>query len=225
MKILIIEDDKALADFLRKGLSYEGYESFHKDDGKEGLEFIIKNNPDMVILDLGLPSLSGEEVLKEMRKQDITVPVIVLTGIKKPGERIKLLNLGADDYLSKPFSFVELVTRIKSVAKKTNGGNAKNEIFEIGDLIINKNTRMVEKNGKRIKLRMKEFDLLIYLAQHPNEIISRESIIKNVWDYDTNLCSNTVDAHVSSLRKKINEGSKKKIIETVHGMGYILNKD
>jgi len=225
MKVLIIEDDKALADFLRKGLSYEGYKAFHRIDGKEGLEFIIKRKPDIVILDLGLPTLSGEEILKEMRKKDIMIPVIVLTGIRKPGQRIKFLNLGADDYLCKPFSFVELAARVKAVFRRATGGNAKNEIIEIDNLRINRNTRIVEKNGKRIKLRLKEFDLLLYMSQNPNEIISRETLIKNVWDYNTNFYSNTVDAHISSLRKKISSGSKKNIIETVHGMGYILNKN
>ena len=222
MKIFLVEDDIDIINFLKKSLEAEGYEVDYENDGKKALDHIKKNNPDLIILDLILPGMGGEEIMRELRMMKISTPVIILTAISKSEQRVRMLDLGADDYLCKPFSIVELIARIKSVLRRSGKVENDPEIIKAGDIIIYRNMRMVTRGGKEIKLRYREYELLLYMIKNPNSIISRDALIRNVWNYNTDIYSNTVDAHMSSLRKKINKGFDKDAIETVYGVGYIF---
>ena len=226
MKILLVEDEFEIANFLIRGLKNEGHETIHITDGKEALDAILNRNFDLVILDLMLPSMHGADIVKEARMQQKTVPIIVLTIIQDTESKTKLFNLGVDDYLVKPFSFVELVARIGSVTRRANHP-AKEEPQEIvvNDIKIIPKMRAALRNNKPIKLRLKEYELLKYLMEHPNEVINRDTLVEKIWDYNARILSNTVDSHVSVLRKKINKGFKNKMIETIHGVGYILRQE
>lgn len=225
MKILVIEDELEIANFLMRGLKYERYQVELVTDGKEGLDRILNEYFDMVILDLLLPSMGGEEVLKQVRAHRITTPIIILTAIEDVENKTKLLNAGADDYLAKPFSFVELAARIKSVLRRTHSQSQPSEELKVGDLKLIPSMRRVMRGNKIIKLRLKEYSLLEYLMAHTNEVISRSRLMEKVWDYNADLFSNTVDSHISLLRRKINKDFKNKLIETIHGVGYILRDE
>lgn len=222
MKILLIEDELELSNFLIRGLNKEGYDVDHLEDGQKVMNQLNKHKYDVMILDLLLPKTSGEEVLKEMRMNKNFMPVIVLTAIDDVETKTKILNMGADDYLVKPFSFVELIARIKSVLRRSQGGMQNSQPIKVGDLVLDPEMRMVTRAGKPIKLRLKEYVLLEFFMQNVNKVINRSMLIEKIWDYNAQLYSNTVDSHISSLRKKINAGYDKKLIETVHGVGYIL---
>jgi len=222
MKLLLVEDESEIANFLIRGLKYEGYKVEHLTDGKEAYSRILQNHFDIIVLDLRLPNMNGEEILKKARAQKITTPVIVLTAIDDTEVKTKLLNAGADDYLAKPFSFVELIARIKAILRRSGSRVENVEEVNVGDLKLIPSMHMVTRGGKKIKLRLKEYALLEYLMRNPNKIVTRNTLLENVWDYNARIFSNTIDSHVSSLRKKVNEGFKEKLIETVHGVGYIL---
>jgi DNA-binding response OmpR family regulator len=222
MKLLLVEDESEIANFLIRGLKYEGYKVEHLTDGKEAYSRILQNHFDIIVLDLRLPNMNGEEILKKARAQKITTPVIVLTAIDDTEVKTKLLNAGADDYLAKPFSFVELIARIKAILRRSGSRVENVEEVTVGDLKLTPSMHMVTRGGKKIKLRLKEYALLEYLMRNPNKIVTRNTLLENVWDYNARIFSNTIDSHVSSLRKKVNEGFKEKLIETIHGVGYIL---
>ena len=226
MKILVVEDEFDIANFLIRGLRSEGNVVEYVNEGKEAFNAILNGDFDVVILDLLLPNMSGEEVLKETRMRKNDTPIIVLTVIQDTESKIRLLNLGADDYLVKPFSFVELYARIKSIFRRSDKKNQnKGEEIVVGDLKIISSRRAMYRGNKLIKLRLKEYELLKYLMTHPDEVIARNTLAEKVWDYNARIFSNTVDSHISLLRKKINEGIDKKIIDTIHGIGYILHSD
>jgi DNA-binding response OmpR family regulator len=225
MKILLVEDEIEIANFLIQCLKHEGYTVEHVDNGKDAVKAILDGDFDVVLLDLLLPQMSGEEVLKKVRDKQNTAPIIVLTVIQDGDSKINLLNLGADDYIVKPFSFEELAGRIKSVFRRTNQKDDESEEMTIGDLKIVPSMRAAYRGGKLIKLRMKEYELLQYLMRNPNQVISNNTLIEKVWDYNARIFSNTVGSHISLLRKKIDKGAKKKMIETVHGVGYMLRSE
>lgn len=222
MRILLIEDESEIANFLIRGLKYEGYKVEHMADGKEAYGHILQNHFDLIILDLRLPGMSGAEILKKARAQKINTPVIVLTGIDDMETRTELLNSGADDYLVKPFSFTELIARIKAVLRRSASRVEHTEELVVKDLRLIPSMHMVTRKGKKIKLRLKEYALLEYLMRNPNKIVTRNTLLENIWDYNARIFSNTIDSHISSLRKKINERFKEKLVETIHGVGYIL---
>lgn len=222
MKILLIEDELELSSFLIRGLKKEGYEIDHLEDGKNIMTHLKKNQYDVLILDLLLPTVSGEEILKEIRMNRNIMPVIVLTAVDDVETKTKILNMGADDYLVKPFSFVELIARIKSVLRRSQGNAQPTQQLKVGDLVLDPEMRMVTREDKPIKLRLKEYILLEYFMQNADKVVNRSTLIEKIWDYNAQLYSNTVDSHISSLRKKINQGYDKKLIETIHGVGYIL---
>lgn len=222
MKILLIEDDKEVAGFLVRGLKYEGYLVDHMADGEAIFECLNLNHYELLILDLVLATGSGEQILRNLRLQKNTIPAIVLTAINDTATKTRLLNLGADDYLVKPFSFVELAARIKSVLRRSQGVVQPMQELKVGELILNPSLKSVTRKDKKIRLRCKEYALLEYFMRNPDKIINRNNLIESVWDYNARLFSNTVDAHISQLRKKINEGFDHRLIETIHGFGYIL---
>ncbi len=225
MKLLLVEDELELANFLIRGLKYEGYSIDHVNNGLEAEECLQKKKYDLVILDLILPSISGEKILENMRLNKDITPVIVLTAVNDIDVKTNLLNMGADDYLIKPFSFVELIARIKSIHRRSQGVKQQTQEVKVGKLVLSPAMRMAYKNGKPIKLRLKEYALLEYFMQNPDKVINRSTLIEKIWDYNAKLFSNTVDSHISLLRKKINTENKEPIIETVHGIGYIMRSD
>ena len=224
MKILVIEDDKEIANFLKRGFRTYRYEITHVNDGEEAFKITQKEKFDCIILDLLLPKTSGVKVLEEIRKKDSLTPIIILSAISDTTTKIELLNNGADDYIEKPFSFAELHARIKSVLRRLNPPAKPEEEEElvVENLKLIPSMRLVTRKGKTIKLRLKEYAMLEYFMRHPNQIIERGTLVENVWDYNAKIYSNTVDSHVSLLRKKINSGFKEKLIDTIHGIGYIL---
>lgn len=222
MKALIIEDEPGIVNFLLRGLTSEGYKVDHVDDGAEALKLMKKRPFDVVILDLILPGISGEEILEEMRQRKDSTPVIILTSVNDVEVKTRVLNSGADDYLVKPFSFVELLARLASVLRRAKNYQPDSEELVVGDLKMIPDRHLVTRKGKTIPLRLKEYALLAYLMRNRDRVIPRSTLVEQVWDYNAQLFSNTVDSHISLLRKKINKGFKQKLIDTVHGVGYIL---
>jgi DNA-binding response OmpR family regulator len=222
MRILIVEDQENLAKLIKRGLESEGFAIDYLLDGQAGLDRIqlSSNDYDLIILDLMLPRKNGIEICKQTREAKITTPILILTAKDAEEDIVEGLNAGADDYLVKPFSFDILLARINAILRRPK------EILpaelKIKDLVLNPVSHMVLKGGKEIKLTLKEFSLLEYLMRHPNQVMNREQIISNLWDFAFDSFSNIVDVHITNLRKKIGD-HKASLIETMHGIGYRLN--
>jgi DNA-binding response OmpR family regulator len=223
MKALIIEDNQEICCFIKKGLQYENFIVDTANDGETGLEKTEANSYDIIICDLLLPKMDGAEFIKKFREKKHSTVIIVITAIHDQESRIRLLNMGADDYLEKPFSFTELVARIRAILRRIQH-SVPTESIKIDDLTINSRTREVKRGHKLIKLRNKEFSLLEYLVKHRGEAVNHTMILENVWDFNNSSLSNTVGTHISNLRKKIDRGFNNKLIQTVHGFGYRISK-
>ena len=222
MRITLIEDEKQLANIVKKGLEEEGYSVDVAHDGEEGL-YMVENYPsDVVILDIMLPLLDGISILSSMRKKGIKTPVLLLTAKDTITDKIKGLDSGADDYLTKPFEFGELLARIRALIRRK--ADIKDTVIRIGDLEINTANREIKRGGKTIQLSAKEYAMLQYMAYNKDKIVSRTDLIEHIYDenFDTN--SNVLDVYVNFLRNKIDKGFKKKMIHTVRGAGYILKE-
>ena len=224
MLILIIEDNQKLATSLKKGLEMEGYAVDHLSDGEAGQRRIETHfeNYDLIILDLMLPKYDGISICKNWRKQNIFIPIIILTAKDTTEDKVLGLNSGADDYLVKPFSFSELLARIKALLRRPQKSLPAQ--LKVCDLKLDLDTRKVFRKNKEIKITLKEFTILEYLMRHPDQVLSREQIIDHVWDFAFDSFSNLVDVHIKNLRKKIDDPYDEKILETVHGMGYRIKK-
>lgn len=222
MRILIVEDEKALANNLKKGFSEEGYSADVAYDGEEG-GFMAETEPyDLIILDIMLPKVDGLTTLKNIRKLGITAPVLMLTAKDAVSDKIKGLDIGADDYITKPFDFDELLARVRALLRRK--GEVKSAILEIGDLEIDTAGHQVRRGGKDIKLSAKEYSLLEYLAYNKGKVITRTDISEHIYDYDFDLDSNIIDVYINYLRNKIDKDFENKLIHTVRGAGYILKE-
>lgn len=222
MRILIVEDEKALANNLRRGLSEEGYSADVAYDGEEG-GFMAETEPyDLIILDIMLPKKDGITVLKNLRKEGIKTPVLMLTAKDAVSDKIKGLDTGADDYITKPFDFDELLARIRSLLRRK--GEVKSAVINIGDLEIDTAGHMVKRGGREIPLSAREYALLEYLAYNKEKVVSRTDISEHIYDYDFDLDSNIIDVYINFLRNKIDKGFDKKLIHTIRGAGYILKE-
>ncbi|MCK5603373.1 response regulator transcription factor [Candidatus Pacearchaeota archaeon] len=224
MKILIIEDDRSIQNFLKRGLRYKQAVVHQAFDGMEGLEKLENNKYDIAIVDLLLPKLDGSSLIQKARDNGIETPIIALSALQELSTKTHLLDIGVDDYMVKPFSFEELFARILAVTRRSQN-KPPTQYIKLDDLTLIPEKRIAERSGKEIPLRKKEYLLLEYFMQHPNKVISREDLIQNVWGYQENMPSNTVDSHISSLRNKINKGYKNSLIDTVHGVGYMLSSN
>ncbi len=223
MRILLVEDEKDLAMIIKQGLEEEGYVVDVAHDGEEGL-YMAENYPaDVVILDIMLPLLDGLSVLKGMRKKGISTPVIMLTARDALIDKIKGLDTGADDYLTKPFVFGELLARVRSLMRRK--ATVKEAVIRIADLEIDTASHEVKRGGKPVQLSAKEYALLEYLAYKKNSVVSRSDIVEHIYHEDTDMDSNVVDVYINYLRNKIDKGFDKKLIQTVRGAGYILKED
>jgi heavy metal response regulator len=221
LRILYVEDDATAREYIEKGLSEQGYQVTTAGDAKSGLALALEAAFDLVILDVMLPDSDGFEILKTLRDKGIDTPAIFLTARSTVTDRIRGLNLGADDYLVKPFAFAELLARISAVARRTlsEPGDGK---LAIGDLELDLRRHAVIRGGKPIELTPKEFSLLEYLLRHQGQAISRAMITEKVWGYGFDTYSNLIDVHINHLRKKVDKGFAAKLIHTVKGVGYVL---
>ncbi|MCS7024940.1 MAG: response regulator transcription factor [Bryobacteraceae bacterium] len=220
MRILVIEDEKRIADFLGRGLESAGYAVDIAHDGKSGLLLSHDCDYDLIILDLNLPDMDGIEVLEKIRNRKICPPVLILSARSAVDDRVKGLELGADDYLVKPFAFVELLARVRALLRR---GQPAPEKLQIGDLTLDCIRRKVTRAGQTIELAPKEFSILEYLMRNPGRPLSRTMIVEHVWDMDYDGLTNIVDVYIRHLRSKIDEGFPTRLIHTVRGIGYMMD--
>jgi two-component system OmpR family response regulator len=222
MKVLLVEDEERIASFVRKGLQAQGMVVDHFDNGDDGYAAALNAPFDIVLLDIMLPGRDGLSILKNLRLKGITTPVIVLTARSELNERLEGLNLGADDYLVKPFYVDELIARIHAVSRRSSG-SASNSLT-VGSLVLDLHNREVHLGGERIELANREFNLLELLMRSPGRIYSRVQILERVWNYDFDPNTNVVDVYIRRLRAKIDSDPGNSAIETVRGVGYRLRK-
>jgi DNA-binding response OmpR family regulator len=218
MKVLIIEDEKKISAFIENGLRSERYAVDTAANGKDGLYLAFTNKYDLLILDIMLPEVNGITICKELRNKKLELPIIMLSALDSVDDRVKGLNAGADDYLVKPFSFDELLARIKALTRRSNKDSS--ETIILGELIIDPEDYSVERKGKKLKLTATEFKLLEYLMKNKGRIVSKTLLLANVWGYNFSPESNIVDVYIKYLRDKIDKGYSKKMIITVRGLGY-----
>ena len=221
MKILIIEDDQVIADFIKKGLSEAGYSVDHIDNGKTGLGFALDRIYDLAIVDLMLPQLDGLSIIDRIREKKINIPIIILSAKRSVDDRIHGLRHGSDDYLTKPFSFSELLARVEALLRRANNVTEPSSL-SIRDLSLDLLSRTVKRNGKNIDLQPKEFALLEYLVRNKDRVVSKTMIMERVWNYDFDPGTNVVEARISKLREKVDKEFELPLIHTVRGLGYIL---
>ena len=223
MRILVAEDDSPLAAFLRKGLEAEHYAVDVVPDGEQAQLMADEYDYDLLVLDLNLPQLDGLEVLKRLRTKKPNLPVLVLTARSRVEDRVKGLDLGADDYLTKPFSFTELSARVRALLRR--GSRSAEAVFRVEDLEMDRVERTIKRAGKRIELTPKEFALLEYLMRNAGRRVTRNMIIEHVWNLSFDTMTNVVDVYINYIRKKVDEGFEPKLIRTIRGVGYQLGSD
>lgn len=222
MRILIIEDEVKTAEYLRKGFSERGFVSDVANDGEDGLHLALTGEYDLIILDVGLPERSGWSVISELRRKEKDIPVLFLTAMDAVEDRVKGLELGADDYLVKPFVFSELVARVRTILRR--GPLKQPDIFTVGDLIIDLVRHKATRANQRLDLTPKEFALLSLLARRAGEVVSRTFIAEQVWDMNFDSDTNVVDVAVRRLRAKVDDPYDTKLIHTLRGVGYVLEE-
>jgi DNA-binding response OmpR family regulator len=220
LRILLVEDEPKVAGFVRRGLIAERYAVDIAADGREGLELAEVFPYDLIVLDLMLPGMEGREVLQRIRRKNTCVPVLVLTARDAIEDKVKLFDAGADDYLTKPFAFAELLVRTKALLRR--GPVNRSSTLTIEDLELDRLTQQVRRGNRRIELTAKEYGLLEYLMLNPGRVLSRNMIIEHVWDQSFDGITNIVDVYVRHLRSKVDDGHDFKMIRTVRGAGYII---
>lgn len=227
MKILLVEDEAPLAGMLSKGLKEAGYEVSVAPDGLIGHDMALKNQFDVLILDIMLPGINGMQLCKELRRQQIDTPILMLTALGTTENIVAGLDSGADDYLVKPFQFAELEARLRVLSRrKLLGSNhVQPDVLQIGNLTLNTSTRTAELNGEPVNLTATEYRLLEFMLQNRGRVLSRMELLENVWGIDFNMSTNVVDVYVNYLRKKVDTNPAQKLIHTMIGMGYILKED
>ena len=218
MRILLLEDEAKVASFVRKGLTAERFAVDVAADGQSGLELAETYDYDLLIVDLMLPKLDGTQVISRLRRRDSKVPVIVLTAKDSLQDKVSNLEAGADDYLTKPFAFAELLARVKALLRR--GPVTRASVVRVGDLELDRLSQAVKRAGERIELTTKEYALLEYLMANTGRVLSRTMIIEHVWDQSFDGVTNIVDVYVRHLRNKVDEGRGTKLIHTVRGVGY-----
>jgi len=224
MRVLLVEDDRGVSRFIKKGLKESGYVVDTAFDGEEGLHLSLSQTYDLIVLDILLPEINGYEVLKSIREKGVMTPVICLTAKDEKEDIVKGLELGADDYLVKPFSFTELLARIKAVLRR---GQKDTELSNLAfeDLALDLINRAARRNEENIELSGKEFLLLEYLMRNPGQILTRTMILENVWGYNFDTSSNIVDVHINHLRMKVDKDFHPKLIHTIKGVGYVIKTE
>jgi heavy metal response regulator len=221
MRILVVEDDKGTARFIQKGLSEEGFMTDVVSGGEEGMFMATTEIYDLIILDVMLPEINGFEVLKGIRQKGVSTPVLFLTAKDEKEDIIHGLDLGADDYLVKPFAFAELLARIRAVLRRGQTGDPTQKLI-VGDLVLDRVGRQARRNDTVIELTAKEFQLLEYMMRNTGQILTKTMILDRVWGYDFDTQSNIIEVHVNRLRAKVDKDFSTKLIHTVRGVGYVI---
>lgn len=222
MRILIVEDEKKVAAFIKRGLEQESYAVDVVEDGEEGQHYAEINHYDAIILDIMLPKKSGLDVLRDIKAAGVKSPVLLLTARDTVEDRVKGLNIGADDYLTKPFAFEELLARLRVLMRRGTGGPS---VLRFADLSLDPSTRRAKRGDIDIELTVKEYALLEYLLRNPNRVLTRTIIAEHVWDQSFDSETNVVDVYINHLRIKLDKDFPKKLIHTVRGVGYVLKDE
>ena len=217
--ILIVEDEPNISDFVKGELEYEGYNVCIKEDGRQGLEEAFKNDYDLVILDIMLPSMNGFEICRRIKKEK-QCPIIMLSAKDSVMDKVNGLQIGADDYIAKPFAIEELLARIEVVFRRQD--NLNNYIVRFKDIVINKSSRIVKRNGNEINLTNKEYELLVILIDNKDKVVTREELLEKIWGYGYEPETNVIDVYIRYLRTKLNNENKEEYIQTIRSVGYIM---
>ena len=218
-KILIIEDESSISDFVKLELEYEGYQISIKEDGREGLKEALENDYDLIILDIMLPSMNGFEICRRLKREKNT-PIIMLSAKDSVTDKVNGLQIGADDYIPKPFAIEELLARINAIFRRVD--SLDNYIVKFKDLVINRNSRTVSKNDKEINLTTKEYELLMILIDNKDKVVTRDELLEKIWGYEYEPETNVTDVYVRYLRSKLNNENKEEYIQTIRSVGYIM---
>lgn len=224
MRILLVEDDAKIALFVKRGLKEAGFAVDDVDNGEDGLHFALTVPYDLAIVDIMLPKLDGLSMIEEIRRREITFPVIILSAKRSVDDRIKGLMIGGDDYLTKPFSFSELLARVHALIRRASKLSNPSTLT-VADLTMNLQTRRVQRKDLVIDLQPLEFSLLEYLMRNTGQVVSKTMIMEHVWDYNFNPGTNVVESKICYLRDKIDRNFEKKLIHTIRGVGYVLKED
>jgi two-component system OmpR family response regulator len=220
VKILVVEDDRVVGQYIRRGLEEAQYHADLVDDGLEALRLISGGHYDLVVLDLRLPGMGGLEVLRTIRDRGNTTPILVLTAQDAVGHKVEALRAGADDYVTKPFAFEEVLARVEALSRRPK--QLSSPKLTVGDLELDVGSREVNRAGRPIELTPKEYAVLEYLMRHPGRVMSRTLITEYAWDYHFDPGTNIVDVVINRLRKKVDAGTEKKLLHTVRGVGYVI---
>jgi two-component system OmpR family response regulator len=223
MRVLLVEDDIKIASFIIRGLRSAGYAVDHAPDGEEGLYLVLTQPYDIAIIDIMLPKRDGLSLIEHMRAKKVNTPVMILSAKGSVDDRVKGLETGGDDYLTKPFAFSELLARVQALIRRA-GGISDPTRLSVGDLSVNLLTREVARGGRNMVLQPLEFSLLEYLMRNAGRIVSKTMIMEHVWDYNFDPQTNVVEVRISRLRDKIDKGYVKKLIHTIRGAGYVLKE-
>ncbi len=218
-KILIVEDESSISDFVKLELEYEGYQVSIKEDGREGLKEALENDYDLIILDIMLPSMNGFEICRRLKREKNT-PVIMLSAKDSVTDKVNGLQIGADDYIPKPFAIEELLARINAIFRRVD--SLDNHIVKFKDLVINRNSRTVSRNDKEINLTNKEYELLMILIDNKDKVVTRDELLEKIWGYEYEPETNVTDVYVRYLRSKLNNENKEEYIQTIRSVGYIM---
>jgi two-component system response regulator MprA len=217
-RLLLVDDDPKIVSLLQRGLAFEGFDVLAAAGGVAALETARLQRPHVVLLDISMPGPDGFEVCRQMRLLN-NAPIIMLTARDETSDKVRALNLGADDYVAKPFDFDELIARIRAVLRRQHGGD---ETVEYDDLVVEPGTREARRHDQPIDLTAREYDLLLFFARHSRQVLTREQILEHVWGYATPVETNVVEVHVGHLRQKLESGGGRRLIQTYRGIGYAL---
>ena len=223
MRVLLVEDDRRMVELLRRGLEEEGYVVTTASHGRTGLEVAMSYGFEIIVLDVMLPGINGYEIARRLRQKDCRTPILMLTARDSVPDIVEGLDRGADDYLTKPFSFEVLLARLRALVRR--GPVPRPVVMQVADLVVNPATREVSRGGKAIALTRTEYSLLEFLMRRPGQVISRTTLIEAVWGFEREIETNTLDAFVSLLRAKVDSGRRTKLIHTVRGVGYTVKED
>jgi len=224
MRILVVEDDRKIASFIVKGLQQAGFAVDHAENGEDGLDLVLTVPYDAAVLDIMLPRLDGLGLIGEMRQQKINTPVIILSAKRSVEDRVKGLETGSDDYLTKPFAFSELLARVQALIRRSTSGSQGPTTLTVENLIMDLVKHRVTRSGLELDLQPREFSLLEYLMRNAERVVSKTMILEHVWDYNFDPQTNVVDVLICRLRNKVDRDFDKKLIHTIRGVGYVLKK-
>ncbi len=223
MRILIVEDEQRIADFLQRGLRAEGHFAVIANDGEAGFSLAMEGDFDLLLLDMMLPGMHGRDICQQLRMNKVNTPLIILSAMDSLDDVIAGLRMGADDYMTKPFSFEELLARIETVMRRDSRVATEDETLSLGPMAFDRQSLRFSVNGKEVNMTAKELAIIELLMSHPGTLFSRERILSNVWGLNMDPLTNVVDVYIGKLRKKLDDSSEASMIETVRGLGYRLN--